>query len=798
MKPKMRNRSVQDLIGIQTFTPRGLAVKNSELVFYAITPTNISVLSAASMDGKIRQTLTVLAAAPELEILCLDSRASFDSNKQYLDRRMEEESNSAVRELLSQDRAMLDGMLGELAADRQFVFMLRLKSGSEEQRFSLVHRTEKLLADQGFAVKLLDKSGIQRLLALYFGASTEAEQLEDYDGQTVVRRLFGRQRELTEVEKRAFELKSFVDLVLPSTIRFFADHYVCGDHYDCVWAIREYPPSTEEQALLAHLADRRGVTLRIYNRPVESMEQRKIIQNATRKNRLMSGGNDMQETVTAEGNLLDVTTMLANLRRDREPLLHTAVFLELRAGSREALKARQEEVWMELTRSKITVDRLILRQKEGFLSALPVGANQFGAQFERVLPASSVANMFPFGYSGRTDPQGLYIGRDKYGSNLLVDFERRAADKTNANVLILGNSGQGKSYLLKLLLTNFRESGKAVVALDAEEEYRELTQALGGCYVDFLSGEYHINPLEPRFWGEAAEESEGQSTPEPFQKSTRLSQHLAYLKDFFRAYKDFPDAQIDAIEILLSQLYDLWGISDRTDFNQLQPTDYPTLAEFYALVEKEYHHYNPESHPLYTQELLRELCLGLHSLCVGAESRYFNGHTNLADDRFLCFGIKALWDTNRRLKDAVLFNLLSYMSHRLLNNGNTVASFDEVYLFLSNRTAIEYIRNAMKRVRKKDSAVVLASQNLDDFLLEGVREYTKPLFSIPTHQFLFNAGNVEPKAYLDTLQLDPSEFALIQSPEQGTCLYRCGAERYLLKVTAPAFKKALFGTAGGK
>ena len=86
---------------------------------------------------------------------------------------------------------------------------------------------------------------------------------------------------------------------------------------------------------------------------------------------------------------------------------------------------------------------------------MPSGYNLFKDQFERVLPASSVANLYPFNYSGKTDPHGFYIGRDKFGSNVLVDFNRRADDKTNANILILGNSGQGKSYLLKLLLTNF-------------------------------------------------------------------------------------------------------------------------------------------------------------------------------------------------------------------------------------------------------------------------------------------------------------------------------------------------------
>lgn len=606
-----------------------------------------------------------------------------------------------------------------------------------------------------------------------------------------------KQIELTEEQKEEIRIKDFFDRILPSTIKFLTDHYIVGDSYRCVWAIKEYPPTTEELALFSQLADRNNLTVRLYSRLVDALEQRKIIQNATRKNKLSTGSNDAMENITAEGNLQDVVTLIAELRKNKEPLLHCAVYLELKAESMPKLRELQSDILMELTRSKMSIDRLTLRQKEGFLSVLPCGANMFKEQFERVLPASSVANLYPFNYSGKTDPKGFFIGRDKYGTNILVDFDRRAEDKTNANCLILGNSGQGKSYLMKLILTNLRESGKRIISLDPETEYEELTNALGGCYIDFMSGEYIINPLEPKSFGEADKEYD-QTTPEAFRRVTRLSQHIAYLKDFFRAYKDFNDEQLDTLEIILTKLYKNFGITDYTDYDKLSKTDYPIMSDLYELLEKEYKGYQHNQKNIYREKTLQELCLGLHSMCVGTESKYFNGHTNIVDDKFLCFGVKGLMDTNRRLKDAMLFNVLSYMTNELLGKGNTVAAIDELYLFLTNMTAIEYIRNASKRVRKKDSSVILASQNIEDFMLDGIREYTKPLFSIPTHQFLFNAGNIEPKVYIDTMQLEQSEFELIKYPERGTCLYRCGNERYLLQVIAPEFKQKMFGKAGGR
>ena len=592
-------------------------------------------------------------------------------------------------------------------------------------------------------------------------------------------------------------VKDFFDMIVPTTVKFNVDHYICGDSFRSVWAIKEYPPQTSNQAILSRFGDKEAVTLHMYTRFVDGVEQRKILQNASRKNKMLASSNDIADSVTGEGNLEDVVELLNDLRKNREPLLHCAVFIELTANSLEKLRELQSDVAMEMTREKLSVDRLTLRQKEGFISCMPCGHNAFGSQFERVLPASAVANCYPFNYSGKTDPHGFYIGKDKFGTNIIVDFDRRSDDKTNSNILILGNSGQGKSYLLKLILTNTRMSGKSVISLDAEQEYEDLCNNLGGCYIDLMSGAFLINPLEPKEWSDNGGEADADS-PEAFRKSTRLSQHISFLKDFFRVYKDFDDAQIDALEILLTRLYGKFGITDNTDYDKLTSDDYPVMADLYAIVESEYQRYEKGSKSLFTEDLLRELCLGLHSMCVGAESKFFNGHTNISDDRFIVFGVKGLMEANMKLKNAMLFNILSYMNHKLLTKGNTAASIDELYLFLSNLTAIEYIRNASKRVRKKDSSIILASQNIEDFLLPEIKEMTKPLFSIPTHQFLFNGGNVNPRDYMDALQLEESEYDLIKYPERGTCLFKCGNERYLLQVIAPEYKAKLFGNAGGR
>ena len=605
-------------------------------------------------------------------------------------------------------------------------------------------------------------------------------------------------RRKKQTDAEAESLKSFLDMIAPSIVKFETGYYICGNTFRCIWALREYPTSTDDLAILRHLGEKHGVTLHIYTRMVSPLEERKIVHNAEIRNRMNRGSSqNLQRAVEAESNLQDVANLIGSLHRNKEPLLHCAVYIEMIAGDMQELQILQTNVEVELMRSKLNVDKLKLRQQEGFRAVSPVGYNVLGTEYERVLPASSVANLFPFNYSGKTDRKGFYIGKDKYGSNIVVDFDQRDEDKTSANVLILGNSGQGKSYLMKLLLLNFLEAGKSVITLDVEHEQWELCQALGGCFADIVEGTYKINLLEPRRWDTDADPYDVDA-PKAFRQSTRLAQHTSFLKDVFRTYKDFTTAQIDTIEIMLTKLYTEWGITEDTDFSQMRPEDYPILSELYDYIEIEYENFDETKPQLYTRETLQQVLLGLHSMCRGADSKFFNGHTNLTSTRFLVFGVKGLLSVAQNVRSTILLNLLSYMSDKLLTEGNTVAALDELYIWLSNPVAIEYIRNSLKRVRKKESALVLASQNLEDFDQPGVREMTKPLFSIPPHQFLFNAGSIDRRAYMDMLQLEDSEFDLIKFPQRGVCLYKCGNERYLLEVHAPPYKEALFGKAGGR
>ena len=184
MRKKKRNKnSVQELIGIHTFTKRGLKTDKGELVYFMISPTNISVLSKENIELKIWHLMQILSAQPNIEISCIDSCERFDDNKTHMQSRLSVEENPAVKHCIQRDIDYLDNIQIEMSTARQFMFSVRFRKEKDEQIFYQINKVEKAIAEQGFEVKRMKKDDIKRFLAIYFGASMQGETIPDIDGK---------------------------------------------------------------------------------------------------------------------------------------------------------------------------------------------------------------------------------------------------------------------------------------------------------------------------------------------------------------------------------------------------------------------------------------------------------------------------------------------------------------------------------------------------------------------------------------------------------------------------------------
>lgn len=184
---KKKGNSVQELIGIKRFTDYGLLTNKGEILFFKISPTNISVLSKQSIEQKINSMKLLLSAVPDLEVTCTDSAECFDNNKAYLQDRYEKESNPKIKELLNKDMEFLDDIQIEMATARSFIFSVKCKNKNAEQVFQTANDIEKTISGEGFDVGRMGKEDIKRILALYFGASLSGDLLPDVDGLQYVK-----------------------------------------------------------------------------------------------------------------------------------------------------------------------------------------------------------------------------------------------------------------------------------------------------------------------------------------------------------------------------------------------------------------------------------------------------------------------------------------------------------------------------------------------------------------------------------------------------------------------------------
>lgn len=182
-KGQKRLLSTRQLMGIDQFTENGLKVGRSELVYFLIQPDNLSVLSAEGIRGKVVALTDLLRSVESVRLLALDSRESFQNNKDWYRQRMERESNPALRELLRQDAAHLDAIQTTTASAREFALVFELDRQKEENARSQVVRLEKSIRDKGFHVRQASQQDLMRLLAVYYQQDVTTDIFDSIDGE---------------------------------------------------------------------------------------------------------------------------------------------------------------------------------------------------------------------------------------------------------------------------------------------------------------------------------------------------------------------------------------------------------------------------------------------------------------------------------------------------------------------------------------------------------------------------------------------------------------------------------------
>jgi len=381
----------------------------------------------------------------------------------------------------------------------------------------------------------------------------------------------------------------------------------------------------------------------------------------------------------------------------------------------------------------------------------------------------------------------------------------RDKNMTSGNFFITGETGFGKSQLVKKILSQQIVRGVSCYTLDAESEYNELYERLGGTVVNCASGKFKLNPLEIRRMKtkeDTEEELDGEI--DALRHDQSFFQHLSWLNDFYKVLIPYLNGmQFAALAMLTKDMYIRFGIDQNTDLSKLTSKDYPTFTDLYQYISdvledrQKYGFYKEISN-----DMLRDLLLAIRETYDGSLSPLFNGHTNFSNDKLINFNIQELLTGSNERTQAFLFNIMTFIWQKIMTRENkTLFTVDEVYLLMNrdNLTIAQYLRNFIKRARKYEAVIGTATQQLADLDDEKIRHVSSALINSASVKFIFNPGNLAYERTKSLLQLTDGEAESIFKAGRGQCLLKVGqADKYNVNIGKLSFEDELFGSAGGR
>lgn len=599
------------------------------------------------------------------------------------------------------------------------------------------------------------------------------------------------------------------NMLCPTRLQFNTRYAEQNDFLRKTIAVKNYPASFETVCILQRLATLKGTSLSIIFDPLNQGEIGKIV-SIQLNNKIATRQNNgkTSEKIKAEFEEDSIKKAYRDFLQNNERFYYVTILIEVYAQNKDELLKKSNEVKILLAAFGITKDDLIYEQQQAFLSMIPWADNKID-YLHRNLPSSTAAALFPFSASNRCDSHGIYIGTTTDSGNIFIDLFKRDLKNTNGNISIIGESGQGKSTLMKKITEMLIAMGVSVFLIDPEDEYGELIEKLGGTDIDCACGNFIINPLEIRKISskeveDELKEDEKRDSPTAFKEINPFKQHLSWLRDFYKVLRPYAtEAELNILLILTQDLYIKYGIDESCNPTQLSSEDYPTMGQLYEYIETVYKSFDDfkDKYYMFKKDALQNILLFLKDVYDGSESHLFNGHTNLVNSSVVNFNINSLLQGARSRTDACLFNIMTFIWNKVTQKKRRIMfALDELYLVMNrdNLTMATYLRNFAKRARKYESLIATATQNLGDFLDPAISNISSVLFNNPNYKFVFYPGDLDFSAVQKLLKLTEGEINLISEPNKGYCLLKAGGDKYHVHVDLLEHEKALFGSGGGR
>lgn len=587
----------------------------------------------------------------------------------------------------------------------------------------------------------------------------------------------------------------------PKGMTFNSSDFIISDKYATILTVLSYPKYITHGYLSSLTSGMAGVKIVIKHIPVAF----EVVSKMLNKQLL-----DLNERYQKESD----PTYQERIRQDYESLENfikvittnqSKVFdfqlhIMITADTKEELEKTKIQLKSTLEAMEMRAVPLRFEQEKVLKSCLPIFEKQdIEDRIGTPIPSPTLAAMYPFVFDSIKD-QGLscLLGVDFSGGIILFNqflYQiKKEHNRNNANMIILGNSGSGKSTAGKLLLRSHVRNGYKIIAIDPEGELEPMARLYNGDFIDLgRGGEFGmINPLEivPDADDEESQRGVGYAV---------LTKTLQTLKAFMKYYD--PSIEEDVLTLfneVVVETYQRFNINVKTDFTKLTSADFPTFSDVYTTIRGRILSYGEATRE---RDIMEKLEIKVRPLISGGLEHYFNGHTTISPrSNFIVFNIRELINAEKNIKNALFFNILKYAWGLCLDSSeNTVLQVDEAHILLANDNTLgaDFLAQVQRRARKYNTGTIVITQQPSDFAAPDVLMQGKAIFDNASYYLVMGLKKQAVEDLSSLIDLNDNEKENIKRYNQGDALFVCGSKRMQISVIATDAELDSFGSRGG-
>lgn len=585
----------------------------------------------------------------------------------------------------------------------------------------------------------------------------------------------------------------------PKGLQFNPSDFFISDKYATILSVISYPRFIAP-GYLSTLTSMSGIKIVVKHIPVPFSTMSKMINRQVadlREKYRQEKDQTAKESIRQDAESLE--SFVSMLASSQSRIFDFQMHIMINADTKEDLELKKVNVKNYLDAMELRAVSLRFEQEKVLKSILPIFPNQdIEERVGTPIPSPTIAAMYPFIFDSIKDPGlSVLLGVDFSGGVILFNqflYQiRKENNRNNANMIILGTSGSGKSTAAKLLLRTHIRNGCQIVAIDPENELEEMTRTFGGDVVDIgKGGEYGlINPLEVIIDADDEEISQGLGY-------TVLTRTLQSLRAFMKYYD--PSIEEDVLNMfseIVQDTYKRFGIDFNTDFSKFTSADYPTFSDVYATIKGRLMSLTEQTRE---KDIIQTLELKIRPL-IKELKFYFDGKTTItADSDFMVFNIKEFMNSDTNIRNALFFNVLKYAWGLCLDSSvNTILMVDEAHVLLgtNNEQGADFLAQVQRRARKYNTGTIIITQQPSDFSSPAIITQGKAIFDNSSYYLVMGLRKQAVEDLSLLIDLNENEKDSIKRYSQGEALFVCGNRRMRINVVVTQEELESFGSAGG-